>query len=112
MRIVVILDKDNTINAGDIFTYINTTNVVNSPYAKDNKYNYRVLMDRRFSPNANKPMIMFSKNFRIQKKVQFEAATTTILYNAIKVFVYSSNAGNAQDKPNVRFVTRCYYTDN
>lgn len=92
--------------------YLGTGNAVDAPYTYDNRVNFKVLWDRKFTFSANGTnAISFTKYIRLNNKIlQFDAATATPSNNGIFMIVVSANAAGAT--PTYSHVSRVHYTDN
>jgi hypothetical protein len=121
-RIILFVDKTNSITTIDelIGTASNEQQVITNGYNVDYKKNVVILYDQTFSVNPTASINSdhyeykrYTHKFKNGLPVQFNAATTTVNTNAIKV-AYISNVITTEDnsvKPDMLANFRFYYTD-
>ena len=88
VRVIVFIDKENTItNVSDYLDTIGTTSSVLSPKNQVNQYDSKTIMDKTFAISANRPQAIIQKVFKLNLHEHFQASTTTVKNNAIKMIV-------------------------
>lgn len=127
-RFVLILIKSNmeslltTTNVGNLImesAYSSTTNAVNAPYDNDNRFGYKVLVDKKIiiNPSANlngvNTSMVQARNFyiskRINKEVEFWQGSSTVTKNWIVGFFLTDAAATASNV--LSYTSRLRYTD-
>lgn len=118
VRVVLIWDKQNKITGpADVFQIggADDLRAMMSPFKKDNRAQFLVLHDMTVSLNASAQdenhsrMIHIKK--KLNKKIQFQAGTTTPLTGSLKI-LYVSNRSSAQaNKTTYNHYSRLLYSD-
>lgn len=115
VRIIIIVDKCNTITSIAQAMNSTYTGTARAPYAtfnRDTRQNFRVLMDRTYQlESGTNELIHFKFNKRWKKGpiVEFNEAASTVSSNAVKVIFLSDSTTN---NPSFDCVTRTTYVDN
>ncbi len=112
-RFIVFIDKQNQIlTVADYLQQIGSAFAVNSPKNHDKRFLSRVLLDKTYAISINGKQNYESNGFvKIDKHVQFQAGSTTINNNEIKLLVISSDAP-AANNPSFVMYYRISYIDN
>lgn len=109
VRVMIIDDKQNVINQGNLLQYVGSSAVVNSPKQDDLYYDSRILYDQKFVIDTNNPIRMFKIVLPIELHTKYDNSTNAIQNNALKFISYSNiNAST----PAVEFVSKLTYMDN
>ena len=94
----------------DFLQYTGVYLVTDSEKKEDNKYDTQTLFDKTFSVSQYKPQVKFTKVLKLNKHINFDAGTTTVNSNSLKMLIFSQNVGASTSK--VSFISRVSYVDN
>lgn len=127
-RFVLILIKQNmeglltTANVGNLVmesAYSSTTNAVNAPFDNDNRFGYKVLVDKKIiiNPSANlngiNTSMVQARNFyvskRIEKEVEYWQGSSYVTKNWLVGFFLTDAVASASNV--ISFTSRVRYTD-
>lgn len=116
VRIILFYDKENKVASVSDFwdgTYLGITNAPQGFKNHDKRFQTNVLLDRIFTINNNAQSIKhFTKNLKINKRVQYDAGSNTIQTGSLKLFMITSNPGTTNpDIPKIDFTARCNFLD-
>lgn len=114
IRMIVIRDKANTVLNSDVLEYSGNDDafVPLNPYRRDTKYDYKVLMDKRFIvSNVERNIYFKSYNIKLNCLTQFATASNIIEHNAIKILFFTDAFGAVTWDPTIYFMSRLYFTD-
>lgn len=116
VRMIAYIDKTNSLdNLSDVLLLPTAQqNYVNAFYNQDERKNFTILEDKIFQLNKNGSALVAVRNIdyfkALKKTIAFNAGTTTINSNDIKIRFISDVLVQA-DEPSVDFVIRTRYTD-
>lgn len=127
-RFVLILVKQNmealltTTNVGNLImesAYSSTTNAVNAPFDNDNRFGYKILVDKKIivNPSANlngiNTSMVQARNFyvskKIEKEVEYWQGSSTVTKNWLVGFFLTDAAATSSNV--ISFTSRLRYTD-
>jgi len=110
VRVIVFLDKENSItNVNDYLDTIGTSTAVLSPKNQINQYDSKTIMDETFAINVNNPQAIIKKVFKLDIHEHFQASTTTVKNNAIKMIVIGQQASGGAS---FQYFSKITYLDN
>lgn len=94
VRTIYFIDKENNItSAADLLQLTGTANAPFSEKNENNKYDTKILYDKTYTTSTYTPIKTFDDVIQLDAHVHFEAGTTTVDNNAIKVCIISDTAG-------------------
>lgn len=113
VRIIIYLDKENTIATGaDLLQITGSGLVLHSPKNEDNKYQSKILHDKTYTlTNAQKVITTYEWVYKIEQHVHFQSGSTTIKDGALKI-AYFSNIVPGVNEPGFNFYSTVSYVDN
>lgn len=113
-RIIIFLDPQNVITSpNEVLATVGSTLAPLSPKSYDNRFRTKILYDKVFKLDPNySPQQYFKFALAINKHTQFNAGTTTITSNALKVLLISDVDSAASPKAKTSFTYRLTYVDN
>lgn len=111
-RLVIFLDKENTIttwaqlfgNQGALYSVFAAKN-------DDNKYDSKILHDRIYKITANQPIATIVKTIPLNFHTHFNAGSTNINDNAVKIAICSQQ-GTTANSSKFTYIARVTYLDN
>lgn len=116
ITVILFIDYQNNTGATGAVLESNRISTSIAPYAhkdKDLMYRTKYLWKRTFTLSEQKDVLRFHAKVKLHSHTQFEAGTSTINTNAIKMLVISNNdATNSTLNPRIECLSRYYYTDN
>ena len=112
-RFILIWDKEDSIaTADDMLSKTQNANVINSPYIVDDRHRYIVLHDKVVKLNNGQNRIrQVTMSKRLNKKTQFEAATTDVTKGRLKLFVFCDQDVSELGRPFIEGWSRLWYKD-
>lgn len=110
MRLIVFIDKENTINAGsDLLQSVGNSNAPFSPKKDNNKFDTKVLLDRTYRLTPDTSLLKVDFVLKLNQHLHFDAGSQTVDKNALKLAVFTQVAtGGAK----LAYYTRVTYVDN
>lgn len=114
VRVVVFVDKQEDLNVGNFWDSLITDSTSNWMTGKQHEYrfNSKVLYDRTFNMNEeSNTSHVVHKKIKLNFSTQFDASSTSILTNAIKIFAVSSSPASGAQLPTVVYRSRIHFTD-
>ncbi len=114
VRFLLLWDKQVTIgNAGDVLESVGNVNAPMSPYKHDRRHQYMVLEDFTvsLSQNGSSAIKKIRIIHKLNKKTQFNAASTTINTGCLNLVMISDEA-TASLPPTFVFTSRVHFLDN
>lgn len=113
VRIIILKDKQNLVNAGTSIMYAQPGNVF-APiehFAKDKARRYTVLYDRMFSVDTYNPQkVIKIALYGLNDKVTFQGSSTTVNSGGLKLMLVGDSAPGSS-KPVFKFLTEATFTD-
>lgn len=110
IRVIVFLDKENSItNVSDYLDTIGTGSSVLSPKNQVNQYDSKTIWDQSFAISANNPQAVIKKVFKLDLHEHFQASTTTVKNNAIKIIVIGQQPSGGAS---FQYFSKITYLDN
>lgn len=111
VRVMIIFDDQVKVGtAADVLNQTTTQYAVLSHKDYDKRFQTKVLYDRTFLVNPQRPDMIFNINLNINKHTQYEAGTTTVNTGSLKM-LYISDEGSA-NLPGFEYTSRLTFTDN
>lgn len=110
VRVIIFLDKLNTILT--VANYLDTVGLataVLSPKNQNTQYDSKTIMDRTFAISSNRPQQIIKRVFKLNLHEHFQASTTTVKNNAIKMIVIGQQAGAGAT---FQYFSKITYLDN
>jgi len=110
IRIIILHDKENSVaNVSDFLDITGTAMAVLSPKNQNNQYDTKTIYDKTFGLNANRPQILIEKVFKLDLHTHFQASTTTVKNNAIKMIVIGQQVSGGST---FQYFSKITYLDN
>ena len=110
VRVIVFLDKENSItNVSDYLDTVGTATSVLSPKNQINQYDSKTLMDETYAISANSPQAIIKKVFKLELHEHFQASTTTVKNNAIKMIIVGQQPSGGAS---FQYFSKITYLDN
>lgn len=110
IRVIVVHDKENSIvNVSDFLDLTGTSLAVLSPKNQINQYDSKTIFDKTYSISANRPQVIIHKVIKLNMHTHFQASTTTIKNNAIKLIVLGQQASSGAT---FQYFSKITYLDN
>lgn len=115
-RIVLVLDKQNRLGSGtisDLFVRAGQPDVVDDLQVDDNKAEYKILLDKRFTigGQGERPAIYSFRKKLSNTEVAYDGGGTAPLKNSLKI-VFFTDAPVAGNTSVTAWHARLYYSDN
>lgn len=112
-RFILIWDKEDSIaTADDMLSATGSPNVINSPFIVDDRHRYIVLKDKVVKMNNGDHRIrQITMSKKLNKKTQFEAATTDVTKGRLKLFLFSNIDATDASRPFIQGWSRLWYKD-
>lgn len=113
-RLILFVDKEvNLTLASDILTNTGSVLAPLGLYQWDNSINYKILKDKKFALNTTTGATRigsFKVNFKNDLPVQFDAGTSALIRNDVKMLVISDTIVGTS-LPTIRYTVRVEYYD-
>jgi hypothetical protein len=112
-RFILIWDKEDSISTADeMLSATGSVNVINSPFIVDDRHRYIVLRDKVVKLNNGDHRIrQVTMSKKLNKKTQFEAATTDVTKGRLKLFLFSNIDATDASRPFIQGWSRLWYKD-
>lgn len=110
VRMVLVWDKQNNVTPADIFHLSGQASAPWSNKAYDKRFQSRILYDRTFTIDTERPQINFHVKKRIMLHTQYDAGTITINTGVLRLFFISDKV--TLNEPALTFTSRLTFTDN
>ena len=110
IRVIIFNDKENSItNVSDFLDITGTQLAVLSPKNQINQYDTKTIFDKTYAISANRPQVLVEKVFKLDMHTHFQASTTTVKNNAIKMIIIGqqTTAGTS-----FQYFSKMTYLDN
>lgn len=93
IRVIIFHDKENSItNVSDYLQLTGSIMSVLSPKNQVNQYDTKTIFDKTYAISANRPQVLVEKVFKLDMHEHFQASTTTVKNNAIKMIIIGQQA--------------------
>lgn len=110
VRVIVLHDKENSIvNVSDFLDLTGSSLAVLSPKNQINQYDSKTIFDRTYAISSNRPQVIIHKVIKLNMHTHFQASTTTIKNNAIKLIVIGQQASSGST---FQYFSKITYLDN
>lgn len=110
VRLIIYKDREMTTSVpSDLMENVADPQVVFSNKNQDNKFNTKILVDRKFTITSNSPLHRFNIVRKIPYHVHWTAGTTTIKNNGIRIMLFSQQSTGGSK---VTYHSRISYLDN
>ena len=110
IRVIIFLDKENSItNVSDFLDITGSQMAVLSPKNQINQYDSKTIFDETYSVSANTPQALVEKVFKLDMHTHFQASTTTVKNNAIKMIIIGQQASAGTT---FQYFSKITYLDN
>ena len=110
LRVIIFHDKENSItNVSDFLDITGSAMSVLSPKNQINQYDSKTIYDKTFAISANRPQILVEKVFKLDMHTHFQASTTTVKNNAIKMIIIGQQPSSGTT---FQYFSKITYLDN
>lgn len=110
VRMVLVWDKTNIATVNDILNLSGSTSAPWSNKNYDHRFQTRILYDRTFTLDTEKPQINFSLKKMIGLHTQYNSGGITINSGALRLYFISDKV--TINEPALTFTSRLTFTDN
>lgn len=110
VRVIIFIDKQNSISTAS--QYLQTTGVylaTESVKNEDNKFRTKCLFDRHYMVSADRPQARIKWDAKLNFHQHYQAGTTTVTTNALKILIISQNPTNTA---RMSYISRVSFVDN
>lgn len=88
VRVIIFHDKENSItNVSDFLDITGSQLAVLSPKNQVYQYDSKTIFDKTYSISSNTPQVLVDQVFKLNMHSHFQASTTTVKNNAIKMII-------------------------
>ena len=110
IRVIIVHDKENSIvNVSDFLDITGTSMAILSPKNQINQYDSKTILDKTYGVSGNRPQVIIEKVIKLDMHTHFQASTTTVKNNAIKLIVIGQQpTGGAS----FQYFSKITYLDN
>lgn len=110
VRVIIFLDKENSItNVSDFLDITGTQLAVLSPKNQINQYDTKTIFDKTYNITQTRPQVLIEKVFKLDMHEHFQASTTTVKNNAIKMIIIGQQAAAGTT---FQYFSKITYLDN
>jgi len=110
LRVIIVHDKENSIvNVSDFLDLTGSSLAVLSPKNQINQYDSKTIFDKTYGISANRPQVIIEKVIKLNMHTHFQASTTTVKNNAIKLIVIGQQAASGSS---FQYFSKITYLDN
>lgn len=93
IRVIIFRDKENSIvNVSDYLDITGSIMSVLSPKNQINQYDTKTIFDKTYAISENRPQVLVEKVFKLDMHEHFQASTTNVKNNAIKMIIIGQQA--------------------
>jgi len=110
IRVIIFNDKENSmVNVSDFLDLTGTSLAILSPKNQINQYDTKTIFDKTYALSANTPQVLIEEVFKLDMHTHFQASTTTVKNNAIKLIVIGQQVSGGGT---FQYFSKITYLDN